>query len=350
MAQCSTARVRPGSVHYELDVGAFTPEGTLPAAASHLDHLASLGVDVVELAAGPVEAESGLATFVDACHLRGIAVLLGLSSPVCLADLRPLFAGYGLDGVRAPGIDPDLGVGVARLGAELGRPLALLPAEPGSGHPLHAMFTRELDGLPVDATETLADVLQETLLHAGSLSRGDQRAPQGHHFVANPHHPGTHRALLRLAATLLFTGPYTPLIFMGEEWGAPVKRARELALAGAGSRYRTPRPAGVVLDWAEPARPGPAELLAFYRQLIGVRRATPDLADPRLEGTRLRSGDQFIAMRRGGCEVVANLAATGRRVNLDEYPRRILLATGRGTRITREAVDLPPHSAIVVSY
>jgi maltooligosyltrehalose trehalohydrolase len=38
-----------GSVVYELHLGTFTPEGTLDAALTRLDHLVALGVDVVEL-------------------------------------------------------------------------------------------------------------------------------------------------------------------------------------------------------------------------------------------------------------------------------------------------------------
>ena len=39
----------PGAVVYELHVGTFTPEGTLDSAIGRLDHLVSLGVDLVEL-------------------------------------------------------------------------------------------------------------------------------------------------------------------------------------------------------------------------------------------------------------------------------------------------------------
>lgn len=86
-----------GSVIYELHVGTFTPEGTLDAAVSHLDHLVDLGVDIVELmplAAFPGRAGWGydgvglwavheayggpdaLARFVDAAHNAGIGVCL----------------------------------------------------------------------------------------------------------------------------------------------------------------------------------------------------------------------------------------------------------------------------------
>ena len=86
-----------GSVIYELHVGTFTAGGTFDAAIERLDHLTSLGVDAVELmpvAAFPGErgwgydgvglwavhepygGPDGLKRFADACHARGLAVLL----------------------------------------------------------------------------------------------------------------------------------------------------------------------------------------------------------------------------------------------------------------------------------
>ena len=85
-----------GTVVYELHVGTFTPEGTLDAAAARLDHLASIGVGLVELM--PVNGFDGTHNwgydgvgwfvvdetyggpaayqrFVDACHRAGIGVV-----------------------------------------------------------------------------------------------------------------------------------------------------------------------------------------------------------------------------------------------------------------------------------
>ena len=87
----------PSAVLYELHPGTFTPEGTLDAAVHRLDHLVELGVDAVSLL--PVNAFPGrhgwgydgvglyavhdpyggpeaLKRFVEACHRRGLGVIL----------------------------------------------------------------------------------------------------------------------------------------------------------------------------------------------------------------------------------------------------------------------------------
>ena len=86
-----------GAVIYELHTGTFTADGTFDAAIEKLDYLVDLGVDFVEVMpvnafAGthgwgydgvlwyavhePYGGPDGLARFVDACHRRGLAVLI----------------------------------------------------------------------------------------------------------------------------------------------------------------------------------------------------------------------------------------------------------------------------------
>lgn len=105
---------------YELHVGTFTDEGTFDAAAAKLDHLQALGITAVELMpvgqfpgarnwgydgvyiyavhesyGGP----QGLKRFVDACHQRGMAVVLDVvynhlgPEGNYLADYGPYFSG-----------------------------------------------------------------------------------------------------------------------------------------------------------------------------------------------------------------------------------------------------------------
>ena len=82
---------------YELHIGTFTDGGTFDAAIERLDHLVDLGVDLVEVL--PVNAvdgdrnwgydgvgwyavtenyggPDGFKRFVDACHARGLGVVL----------------------------------------------------------------------------------------------------------------------------------------------------------------------------------------------------------------------------------------------------------------------------------
>jgi maltooligosyltrehalose trehalohydrolase len=135
-----TGRQLPGSVLYELHVGTFTPQGTFDAAIERLDHLVDLGVDLVELL--PVNAVSGpynwgydgvcwyaphepyggpdgLKRLVDACHGRGLGVVLdvvynhfgpsGAYAPMfapyfSAAASNPWGASVNLDGPYADGV------------------------------------------------------------------------------------------------------------------------------------------------------------------------------------------------------------------------------------------------------
>src|SRR6266540_3089641 len=92
-----TGRQLAGSAIYELHIGTFTQEGTFDAAIERLDHLVQVGVDLVEVL--PVNAfngthnwgydgvcwyavhepyggPDGFKRFVDACHGRGLGVVL----------------------------------------------------------------------------------------------------------------------------------------------------------------------------------------------------------------------------------------------------------------------------------
>jgi maltooligosyltrehalose trehalohydrolase len=87
----------PSAVLYELHVGTFSEEGTFDGVIAHLDHLVDLGVDAIELlpvAEFPGErgwgydgvdlwaphhgygGPEGLKRLVDACHHRGLGVIL----------------------------------------------------------------------------------------------------------------------------------------------------------------------------------------------------------------------------------------------------------------------------------
>ncbi|MCB0969833.1 MAG: hypothetical protein KDB37_23570, partial [Ilumatobacter sp.] len=111
-------------------------------------------------------------------------------------------------------------------------------------HGLHVALTGERQGYYEDFGQpgALATVLRAPYLHADTWStfrgrRHGRPVPDGvegwrfvvctqnHDQVGNRREGDRHSATLsprrlRCAATLLLTSPYTPMLFMGEEWGA----------------------------------------------------------------------------------------------------------------------------------
>ncbi|MCW6009832.1 malto-oligosyltrehalose trehalohydrolase [Micromonospora sp. CPCC 205371] len=331
------------------------------------------------------------------------------------ADGLRLDAVHALVDHRAVHVLEELAAEVDALAAHLGRPLTLIaesdlndprlvtPREAGgyglhaqwnddAHHALHALLTGERQGYYADfgSLSCLATVLTEAFFHAGTWSsfRGrthgrpvDRQRTPAHRFVAylQNHDQIGNRAtgdristtlspgLLRVGAVLLLASPFTPMLFMGEEWGATTPwqfftshPEPELAAAVAEGRRREFAehgwPAGDVpdpqdpltlarsrLDWAEIDKPAHRATLDLYRRLIALRRALPDLTDPRLDLVEVTHGDRWLMMRRGTTAVAANLAPHAARIPL--AAAEVLLATAPGATA---AVDLPAESAAIL--
>ncbi|HEY0214966.1 MAG TPA: malto-oligosyltrehalose trehalohydrolase, partial [Cellulomonas sp.] len=307
---------------------------------------------------------------------------------------------------------------VHALAAELGRPVSLIAesdlndpvavtptAEGGWGmtaqwaddvhHALHALVTGERHGYYVDfgSPATLRQAMTRAFVHDGGWStfRGrDWGRPvpdgvDGHRFVvfASDHDQVGNRALgdrpsdrldggaLAAEAALVLLSPFTPMLFMGEEWGArtpwlyvtdhpepeladAVREGRRAEFGSHGwaatygqdeATFTVPDPqdpasfAASRLDWSEPERPEHARLLDWYRRLTTLRREVPDLGSGDRSATRLTfpsgttdgsdgshaSGEQaedgpyrdWLVLHRGGARVVVNLADEERTIPLD---------------------------------
>jgi maltooligosyltrehalose trehalohydrolase len=175
--------------------------------------------------------------------------------------------------------------------------------------------------------------------------------------------------LRKVGAALLLTSPFTPMLFMGEEWGARTPwlfftshpepslaaataagRKREFAEHGWGDAD-VPDPqdpttfAQSKLDWSELEQN--RDLFDFYRALIALRRARPDLIDPRLDRVEVRYDDdaRWLTMRRGGCVVVANLSSEPRRVPV--CAGTILLSSDGILDQSAEHVSVAPESVAI---
>ena len=185
--------------------------------------------------------------------------------------------------------------------------------------------------------------------------------------------------LLRVAAGLVLTAPFTPMLFMGEEWGADTPWQfftvhTDPALAAAVSADRTsefaahgwgaadvPDPQDPEtflrsrLDWGQPAREPYRSLLDWYRALLALRRARPELTDPRLDRVRVdfNEEDRWLLVTRGPLRIAANLGAVPADIPLIPAARFsrspvVLLASGPGIPVHAHRITIPPASFAVV--
>ncbi|WP_424211238.1 malto-oligosyltrehalose trehalohydrolase [Streptomyces sp. BI20] len=320
---------------------------------------------------------------------------------------------HGVDGLRLDAVHAlvdgraltfleELSAAVGALAAETGRPLFLIAesdacdprlttprAAGGIGmsaqwnddfhHALHAAVTGEAQGYYADFARAplaaVAKTLNRAFFHDGSYSsfRGrrhgrpvDRRTTPAHRFLGytQTHDQVGNRALgdrlaaglpaglVACAATVALTGPFVPMLFMGEEWGArtpwqyftdhtdpelaeAVRRGRRSEFAGHGlSLEDVPDPQDPAtversrLDWKEPEGPEGARLLEWYRTLIRLRRTLPDLRDPDLAGVRVAFDEErrWLTFRRGDVRVVVNLGEEPATVALGRNGVRVLAA------------------------
>ncbi|MER7036302.1 malto-oligosyltrehalose trehalohydrolase [Streptomyces microflavus] len=362
------------------------------------------------------------------------AFLLG-SALAWLRDYRldglRLDAVHALADTRALTFLEELSTAVDALAVELGRPLGLIAESdlcdprtttprPAGGlglhaqwnddfhHALHTALTGESQGYYADFARAplaaLAKTVTSAFFHNGTWSsfRGrthgrpvDVTRSPAHRFVgyAQTHDQIGNRALgdrlaaslspglQACAATLVLTGPFTPMLFMGEEWGARTPwqfftdhTDPELAEAVRNGRRREfgahgwaeeeiPDPQDPAtrdrscLDWSEPEREPHARLLDWYRRLIALRRTLPDLHDPDLASVKTAFDEdaRWIAYRRGDLRIAVNLA---------DKPAAIPLGSGRHRRVGGRVVaawepvgapgadgvlHLPPESCVVLA-
>ncbi len=253
-------------------------------------------------------------------------------------------------------------------------------------HVIHALLTREHDGYYADfaAPGMLRKVLERGSVLDGGYSpfrKKEHGMPYGElprdRLVAyvQSHDQVGNRALgerlhqlaglerAQIAAALLMTSPFVPMLFQGEEWAAStpflyfadlqspelreaVRKGRAAEHAGAGWREPPPDPIdratrdASTLRWAERGEADHAAMLAWYRALVEARRAHRALRDPGAGGTRVHEEGELVTVERGDLALVCNLAATPARAPLGHV---LLASTGLAS-----ASELPPVSCALV--
>jgi maltooligosyltrehalose trehalohydrolase len=258
-------------------------------------------------------------------------------------------------------------------------------------HALHVFLTGEQQGYYKDfaAPQALKTTLENAFFHAGTWSSFrdrthgrpiDKSRTPAHRFVCflqNHDQVGNRATGDRMSATvspgalacgaaIMLCSPYTPMIFMGEEWAASTPwqffasfpdpelaqavrtgRRKEFAEHGWGESEvpdpmdpRTVR--NCVLNWSEVDKQGHSEVLETYRSLIALRRRHPELADPRLDKFEVDQDDRVITLHRGRIQVVCNLSANDIRRPAGE----VLLASPKVTQ-NGDSIVIPPESFAV---
>ena len=451
------------AVIYELHVGTFTPKGTFAAAIERLDYLAWLGITHVELM--PVAAfpggqgwgydgaslfavteqyggPDGLKQLVNACHARGLAVLLdvvynhfgpvgnysGKFGPYITEKHRTPWGGavnfeewgsdevrrffcdnalmwlrdYHIDGLRLDAVHElfdrsavhfleQLSDEVKSLSVKLGRRLVLI-AESDLNDPRmvkpkqlggygmdaqwsddfhHALFTvlhsRGEKGYYVDfgTMAKLAKALKNTFVQDGAYSkyRGrnhgkpvDDLSP--HQFLGyiQTHDQVGNRAVgdrveqivgmdrAKVAAGIVLTAPFIPMLFQGEEFAAFGWDTADIPDPEAVETFQRSK-----LNWEEVHEGEHEEMLEWYWKLIQLRRGSAWLNDGTPGRTKLSFDEKkkWLVMERGMLTVMCNL---GTETVTLENPRQspLLLASREGIE-TGAKVTLPPDTLTILS-
>ncbi|MEO6531905.1 MAG: malto-oligosyltrehalose trehalohydrolase [Specibacter sp.] len=333
-----------------------------------------------------------------------------------------LDAVHALNDERAVHILEEIGTLAQHVSAETRRPITmiaesdlnnprLLYPQAGNGygltaqwsddfhHAVHANVSRETNGYYADfySVAALAKVLQKGFFHDGTYSsfrgrhHGRPLDPEAVHpsalVVCNQNHDqiGNRAAgdrlsqnlsygQLAVAAVATLASPFTPMLFMGEEYGAstpwqfftshPESELGEATATGRLQEFEAmgwdpdlvPDPQDTEtflrskLKWAEIAEGDHAKLLALYRQLISLRRGLPELSQSGLADSTVTFDDaaQWLVLQRGGVGVALNFSPTPVRVPV--AGSILLLATNTNGEFDANSgtLVLPGHSAAII--
>jgi maltooligosyltrehalose trehalohydrolase len=266
-------------------------------------------------------------------------------------------------------------------------------------HTVHAALTGERQGYYGDfgSLAALAKTLTKVFFHDGSWSsfRGrshgrpvDVLRTPAHRFLGylQDHDQIGNRAtgdrisahlpagLLKVGAGLILTAPFTPMLFMGEEWGAGTpwqyftdhtdpglakavadgRRAEFAAFGWGAADIPDPQDEATFLrsklDWSERDRADHRELLAWYRELIALRRRWPELTDPRLDRVHVDFDEdgRWLVVTRGQLRIAANLGPAAAALPLGQSGAELLAASCAGAAIGSDIVTMPATAFAIV--
>lgn len=177
----------------------------------------------------------------------------------------------------------------------------------------------------------------------------------------------------KIAAAVVLTSPFVPMLFQGEEWAASspfqyftdhedaelgrlVSEGRKKEFAAFGwNPDDVPDPQDEQtflrskLNWEEQSRQPHSDMLDWYRKLILLRMSHADLTNGSLEETQVEYSEEqkWLVLRRGAIEVVVNLGShpLKRRVSCGAS---ILMASGP-TMLEQALLKIEPDSVVILN-
>jgi maltooligosyltrehalose trehalohydrolase len=266
-------------------------------------------------------------------------------------------------------------------------------------HALFAVLASEpLGGYYADfgGIEQLAKAIEKTFVYDGIYSKYRRRIhgksaahlPQsrflgyiqnhdqvGNRAVGERIHQtvGFNRA--KIAAALVLTGPFVPMLFQGEEWAASspfqyfadhedpalarmVSMGRKQEFESSGwNPDLIPDPEKKEtferskLNWDEMRDGDHAEIRAWYRDLIALRKTTPDLnsSEPGNAGVDFDPDAKWLVVKRGRILVLCNLGAQPHTFPLPAGAT-LLHVNMQGIEVRDGALFAPPDTAAIVRF
>ena len=263
-------------------------------------------------------------------------------------------------------------------------------------HALFSVISGEREGYYADFG-TLADLaksLRHVFVYDGNYSeyRGRNHGRQvvglsGHRFVGFvqnhdqvgnraqgervSHEAGVGRA--KIAAALVLTAPFVPMLFQGEEFGASapflyftdyddpelgrmISEGRKKEFVAFGwSPEEIPDPQSEEtftrsrLNWSELSDEPHASLLQWHKDLIALRRSRSELSDGNLNAVHVRFDEQaqWLVLERGALRIACNLGREPVEVEIGSGAH-VLLASDESISLSGTNINLGPDSVAVL--
>lgn len=264
-------------------------------------------------------------------------------------------------------------------------------------HAVHTLMTGESDSYYKDFGKMahLAKALTDGFVYDGCYSvhlRRTHGRPatdlRGHTFVVclQNHDQVGNRAFgerfshllnpgqMKLAAALMLTSPFLPMLWQGEEWaasapflyftdhqdpelGEAVRNGRQHEFAAFGwDPEKVPNPQAPEtfqkskLNWNELQQEPHKSILEWYKALIKLRHQIPDLMDDRLNRSSVGFDESagWLMVSRGTLSVVCNFSADSQTVPADELQgKQQVMASDPGVELAGRYIAMPGHSVAI---